>query len=72
MYLACHLASSMILHSKFLKELDKNENCCSYIYEYEKMEINASNYMIKFLPYVLVNFQAAIYKSLLLAKCRAF
>ena len=33
------------------------------------MKMNAPSYMIKYLPCLLVNFQAAIYKNLLLAKC---
>ena len=36
------------------------------------MKMNALSYMIKYLPSLLVNFQAAIYKILLLARCRAF
>ena len=36
------------------------------------MKLNAISYMIKYLPSLLVNFQAAIYKILLLARCRAF
>ena len=33
------------------------------------MKMNALSYMIKYLPCLLVNFQAPIYKNLLLAKC---
>ena len=33
------------------------------------MKKNALSYMIKYLPCLLVNFQATIYKNLLLAKC---
>ena len=36
------------------------------------MKMNALCYMIKYLPGLLVNFQAAIFKNLLLTKCRAF
>ena len=33
------------------------------------METNALSYIIKYLPCLLVNFQAGIYKNLLLANC---
>ena len=36
------------------------------------MKMLALSYMIKYLPYLVVNFQAAIHKNLLLARCRAF
>ena len=34
--------------------------------------MNAISYMIKYLPRLIVKFQAAIHKNLLLARCRAF
>ena len=47
----------------------QNNNCCSCIYEHEWMKMEALNCIIKYLRCFLVNFQAAIYASLLLAKC---
>ena len=52
-----------------ISEKVQNNNCCSYIYEYEWMKMEALSCMIKYLPCFLVNFQAAIYASLLLKKC---
>ena len=52
-----------------ISERVQNNNCCNYIYEHEWMKMEGLSYMIKYLPCFLVNFQAAIYGSLLLAKC---
>ena len=52
-----------------ISERVQNNNHCSYIYKHEWMKMEALSYMIKYLPCFLVNFQAAIYASLLLAKC---
>ena len=84
MKLACQLARKTILHMKFLKgfdeytkwkllQLHENEemkvNALSYLI---KLKTNAPSYMIKYLLCLLVNFQAAIHKNLLLQRCRAF
>ena len=42
----------------------QNENCCSCIYEYEYMKMNALSCMNIYLPCFLVNFKATIYKIL--------
>ena len=36
------------------------------------MKMHALSYMIKYLPCLVVNFQAAIHKNLFLARCKAF
>ena len=36
------------------------------------MKINPASYMIKYLPCLIVKFQATIHKNLLLAGCRTF
>ena len=52
-----------------ISERVQNNNSSSYIYENEWMKMKTLSWMIKYLPCVLVNFQAAIYASLLFAKC---
>ena len=36
------------------------------------MKMHSLSYMIKYLPCLIVNFQAAMRKNLLLARCKAF
>ena len=39
----------------------QNKNYCGHIQEHEQMKMNALRYMIKYLPYLLVNFQNVIH-----------
>ena len=61
----------MILDMKCMKVLDKHTKkivAATFI----NVKMHALSYMIKYLPCLTVNIQAAIHKNLLLARCKAF
>ena len=58
----------MILHTKFLKRFHKHLKIAIVTTTF----INMNSWKWMLLPYLLVNVLAALYKNLLLTKCRAF
>ena len=53
----------------------QDNNCCSYIYTYEKMKMNAVSYMIKYVPCLQLTFKLQYIETYFwqnVEKCPAF